>query len=534
MADLERADPSSTTSTDGASTTAQLVAALSLAEDLGVGLPLEHTLRACYIGLHIAAELNLDADTREDVFWTVLLKDTGCTGFNTQAAAFIRGDEIAAKRQLLFYMDGGKVRDTLEWATTYVGSQLNPMARAGRVADFMINGRDFFREGFFSATEVAGRIAARLGMRPEVCTALSAYFERWDGKGMPRGLHGEAILVASRVAYASTYFEVFHHLGGRDAARRVAQSRRESAFDPAVVDAFLRVSGRPGFWGPLQSESILETVLPLKPGRPAAIAQGPDLDAVAHAFADFVDMKSPYFAGHSRRVATLASNLGRRLKLGAAETSALHRAALMHDAGFVAVPSFTVNKPPGERSRADHEEILRHPQHGETFLRPAAALAPERIMIATHHERPDGRGPRGLAWEQVPVGARVIAVVDRFDELTHDQPGALPLNAEQALRQLRAEAGTGLDPDVLRTLVDELGGSNGSASARDAWPASLTEREVEVLRLLGRGMSRREVAKELVISDATARHHLEHIYDKIGVSTRVAAVLFAMEHGLLE
>ena len=515
------------------STTAHLAAALSLAEDLGVGLPLEHTLRACYIALHTASELDLDADTREDVFWTVLLKDTGCTGFNTQAAAFIQGDEIAAKRQLLFYMDGGKLRDTLEWAYGFVGSQLNPLARAGRLMDFMANGRDFFREGFFSATEVAQRIAARLGMRQQVCTALSAYFERWDGKGMPRGLRGEAIPIASRVAYASTYFEVFHHLGGPEAAHQIAATRRESAFDPAVVEAFLRASRRLGFWAPLYDESVLQMVLSLKPGGPVAVAQEADLEAVAHAFADFVDMKSPYFAGHSRRVAALAANLGRRLKLAAAEIAALHRAALMHDVGFVAIPSFTVNKPPHERSAPDEEAILRHPQHVETFLQPVATLAPERAMVANHHERPDGLGPRGLPWEQVPVGARVIAVVDRFDELTHDQPGALALTPEQALEELRAGSGSALDPDVLRALVDELGAANGTSGARGAWPAGLTEREVEVLRLLGRGMNRREIANTLVISDATARHHLEHIYGKLGTTTRVGAVLFAMEQGLL-
>ncbi|MEA2640200.1 MAG: hypothetical protein QOF51_1594 [Chloroflexota bacterium] len=516
----------------GASTTAELVAALSLAGDMGIGLPLEHCLRTCYISLHIAARLGLDADTREDVFWAALLKDSGCTSFTTQIAAFVNGDEMEARRQFL-YADAGKVRDVMEWALAYVGARSAPLARAGQLMDFMANGRDFFHEGFQSAVEVAQRIATRLEMRPSVCQVLGTIFERWDGKGLPRGLRGEAIPIAARVVYASTYFDVFSRLGGPDAARKVGLARRGTAFDGAIVDAFLHVAALPGFWGPLEGESILETVLALKPGKPAAPAEEPALDAMALAFADFVDMKSHYLAGHSRRVAGLACGLGRRLKLPAAEVAVLNRAALMHDAGFVAVPSFTVNRRPEERSRPDQDAIRLHPQYAETMLRPAPALAREKAMVGSHHERPDGAGYRGLGWDDVPLGARIIAAADQFDELTHDQLGMLAIEPEAALTYLRREAGTSLDPDIVRLLVDELGAPSTPSAARAPLPAGLTDREVEVLRLLSRGMNRREVAKALVISDATARHHLEHIYDKIGVTTRVGAVLFAMEHDLL-
>lgn len=317
--------------------------------DLGVGLPLEHCLRACYVGLHIAADLKLDTASREDVFWALLLKDAGCTSFTTQAAAFFRGDEIAARREMLFYTDPNSMRDVMDWALTYLGPDTGPWTRAGRVLGFLANGRDFVREGFTSSIEVAQRIATRLEMCPSVGSTLAALFERWDGKGMPLGLRGEAIPIAARVAYASTYFEVFSRLGGADAARHVGIARAGSAFDGAVVDAFLRVSTIPGFWPPLASESILQTVLALKPGEPPALAGEVAFDAMALAFADFVDMKSHYLAGHSRRVAGLATGIGRRLHLPAAELASLNRAALMHDVGFVAVPSFSVNKPPEER-----------------------------------------------------------------------------------------------------------------------------------------------------------------------------------------
>jgi HD-GYP domain-containing protein (c-di-GMP phosphodiesterase class II) len=351
---------------------------------------------------------------------------------------------------------------------------------------------------------------------------------------MPRGLRGDAIPVVSRVAYASTYFEVFGDTVGRNAAEQVGQARREGAFDPAVVDAFLRVSRRPGFWTPLEGESILDVVLALKPGPPAAAAGEPALEALALTFADFVDLKSHFFAGHSRRVASLAESMGQRLRLPTSELGALRRAALMHDVGFVAVPSYLINKAPDERSRSEQEAIDGHPEQAEKVLQPIRALAAERAIVGAHHERPDGGGSRGLPWADVPNGARIIAVADRFDELTHDQPGSPGLGPEAAVDRLRQEAGTGLDPDVVRLLEEEVGAPRRPSPARTSRPAGLTEREVEVLQLLGRGLKRQEVARALVVSDATARHHLEHIYDKIGTSTRVGAVLFAMEHGLLE
>ncbi|MBM2810108.1 MAG: C-di-GMP phosphodiesterase class [Chloroflexi bacterium] len=525
--------PSRTRSAAGPTTTAHLVAALSMWGDLGIGLPLEHCLRACYIGLHIAADLKLDAAAREDVFWSLLLKDAGCTSFTTQAAAFVRGDEIAARRQMLFYADPDSIRDVMDWALTYLGPDTGPWTRAGRVVGFLTNGRDFFREGFASGIEVAQRIAARLNMPPSLGPTLAALFERWDGKGMPRGLRGDAIPIAARVAYASTYFEVFSRLGGAEAAGRVGLARSGSAFDGAVVEAFLRVSALPGFWSPLASESILETVLALKPGETAAPAGEPSFDVIALVFADFVDMKSHYLAGHSRRVARLASGIGRRLHLPAAELAILNRAALMHDVGFVAVPSFSVNKPPDERSSEENAAIVLHTQHAETVLAIIPALAGERSMVAAHHERRDAHGPRGLRWEDVPLGARIIAAADQFDDLTHDQPGVPGVEPDVAIQRLRAADGAGLDQDVLEKLVAEVRAPDLRAPSQGGWPAGLTEREVEVLRLLGKGVSRKEVAKTLVISDATVRHHLEHIYGKIGARTQVGAVLFALENGLL-
>jgi DNA-binding NarL/FixJ family response regulator len=190
------------------------------------------------------------------------------------------------------------------------------------------------------------------------------------------------------------------------------------------------------------------------------------------------------------------------------------------------------------------ERLRLHPYHAERILSRVPSLEPLVPLVAAHHERPDGRGYyRSLSESQIPLGARIIAVADSFDELTQNAPDRPALAAADAFRQLSAESGSGLSADVLDALGRELGADRGVAAPgaaagarkapRSSWPAGLSDREVEILRLLARGLSRRQLAGQLVLSEHTVRHHLEHIYTKLGVSTRVGATLFAIEHDLL-
>ena len=145
----------------------------------------------------------------------------------------------------------------------------------------------------------------------------------------------------------------------------------------------------------------------------------------------------------------------------------------------------------------------------------------------------DGTGYyRGARGRELPLGARIIAVANRLDELTHDAAGVPALSLADALQVLGAEAGSMLDPEIVDVVRGSLGGKTVPA-APHAWPAGLTDREVEVLRLASKGMTRRDVGEALGISENTVRHHLEHIYGKTGTTTRVGATLFAMENDLL-
>lgn len=516
---------------------ADVLGGFSLASDLAVGLHPEHGARSCYIGMHLADALGLPDEDRIALFYSELLKDAGCTAYTSQLAALWLVDELVAKRDLQFFRDAGNPLDVLSWAAHYVAADAGFTMRAGRILGFLKSGREAMREGFESTCQMASRVADRLGMPAAVQQALMHVFEQWDGKGMPYGARGSGIPIISRVVLLTSFLDVFHRVGGRDAAERVARERRGKAFDPEIVDAFLAAARNEAFWAGLEHERIWDSVLALEPpASPYRYLPLTRLDDVALAFADYADMKAPHLAGHSRRVAELAERAGRALSLPEPRLTGLYRAGLIYDIGLVAVPSFVLAKPHDRLTEAEREQFRLHPYHSQRII--ARIPAFERLVpaVAAHHERLDGRGyPGGVSAAQISLEARILGAVDRFDALTHDTPDGAALPTERAAETLRAEAGMALAPDVVEALLSSLGlPASARAAPRRQEPAGLTAREVQVLRLVAGGGTRKQVAQTLVVSEGTVRSHIEHIYSKIGVSNRAGATLFAMEHGLLD
>lgn len=515
--------------------TADVLAGLSLAADLATGLPAEHAVRACYLAMRIGERFELAAGEAAHLYYTALLMDAGCTAWTSQLAVFLAGEEIAARRDLFFFTNRRQPLQVMRWMARYVAPAAPAANRALRALGVAREGDDFVREGFRNTCEVAGRLAHRLGMRPEVEEALVAVFEQWDGRG-PAALKGDAIPLVSRIVYLAAFLEVFHRVGGREAANAIALARRGKAFDPAVVDAFLAVSRSEDFWAPLEGGQAWELVLAMEPESPLRLIEPSRIDEVALAFADFADMKSPQAYGHSRRVGEVAELAARAAGLDPAAVTTVRIAGLVHDLGQVAVPSFLLEKPEDGLSSAEREQRRLHPHHSERVLSVIGGFEEVARLAGAHHERMDGSGyPRGSNAATLPLGARIIAAASRFDELTHPGDGSPGLGPGEALKALQQETPAGICPEAFAALRLGLeGGPPSLPATRRHYPAGLTEREVEVLRLVARGLSRREIAEALTVSEATSRHHLEHIYAKIGVSTRVAAALFAVEHGLVD
>jgi HD-GYP domain-containing protein (c-di-GMP phosphodiesterase class II) len=376
---------------------------------------------------------------------------------------------------------------------------------------------------------VGARIADRLHLGEAVRTGLFHNIERWDGKGEPQGLSGENVALPARVTQVATQAVIFDRLGGPEAAVEVARRRSEGWFDPKVVEAFERVG--PKVLGRLAEADVWAEVLEAEP-EPVRRIPEEGLDDVGRAFADMVDLKTPFTLEHSTGVAELAARAAVRLSLPDRDVTAIRRAALLHDLGRVAVSNALWEKPASLTS-TEWEQVRLHPYHSERILAQSAALEPLARMAGMHHERQDGSGYHHAARAgEIPASARLISAADAFQAMTQDRPHRPALPEETAAEALMTEAKDGLlDADSVRSVLESAGRRPGSV--RTAWPAGLSDREVEVIRLVARGLSNKQVAARLFISPRTAEHHVQHVYAKIGVSTRAAAALFAMEHDLL-
>jgi DNA-binding CsgD family transcriptional regulator len=320
---------------------------------------------------------------------------------------------------------------------------------------------------------------------------------------------------------------LFDEIGGPELAVEAVRRRAGSHLDPAVADEFCR-SG-PAILAEIASLDPCEALLDAEP-EPARRVSGADVDTVASAFGDVVDLKAPFLHGHSSGVAELAGTAGEELGLDGAS---LRLAGFLHDIGRVAVPSGIWEKQ-GPLTVSEWEQVRLHAYQSERILARSPALVQLAPLVGMHHERLDGSGyHRQAAGKGIPVEARVLAAADVYQAMTQERPYRPALSPEEAADELATEGRAGrLDPEAVAAVIAAAG--HARRRSRRAWPADLTDREVEVLRLLAQGCANKEIARRLWISTKTAGHHVQHIYAKIGVSSRAAAALFAMEHDLVE
>ncbi|GAA3160783.1 HD domain-containing protein [Blastococcus jejuensis] len=498
----------------------EFVAAISLATDLVTGQPMEHALRTCRLSVTVARHLGLDSGTVADVHYVALLRFLGCTADAPDMAHLAGGDNLALMAAFApVYM--GSAGEGLRTLVHAAGRGRSLPRRAGLVAEALAHSRTEV-----SHCEVGARLAARLGLGAGVVEALAHAYERWDGRGLPGGLSGVEIPVPVRVVVVARDAVLWHRMAGTAAAIDVLSRRRGRAYDPAVVDA-VRAVGLPEADDPTAWEDVLA-------GEPEPVHRlgAVGLDRALAAVGDFADLRSTWTRGRSSRLAATARAAGRACGLPASDVATLTRAALVADVGAVGVPSGVWERR-GPLGVEESERVRLHAYLSERVLGRCAGLRPVAALAGAHHERLDGSGyHRGSGAPQLSSAARLLAAGDVWTALREDRPHRRALAAAAARDVLWREAADGrLD----RTAVDALLSADGPAAARPRAPrpAGLSDREVEVLRLIARGHSNREVARRLWISAKTVGHHVEHIYAKIGVTTRPAAALFAMEHDLL-
>jgi HD-GYP domain-containing protein (c-di-GMP phosphodiesterase class II) len=503
----------------------ELLAALSLGTDLGMGHPMEHVLRQTYLALRLGEELGLEPDDREVVCSSSMMAWVGCHIDAYEQAKWF-GDDGAVKHDIRT-VDFGKPLDSAAFVVRHIGRGRRLTERAVLGAKFLGDGARAVNAMLDNHWRAADQLADRLGLGEVVRANIGQTFERWDGKGDPGTVRGREILVASRLVNLADVVEVFHEAGGVDAAVGVARARRGTQFDPELVDLFCDRAA--GLFAELDGVTSWDAFMDRQPSTAEPLADD-RLDAALEAIGEFVDLKTPFAIGHARNVADLATLAGREARLPAGDLRLLRRAALVHDIGQLGVPN-SIWDSRGPLTAADHERVRLHPYFvGRMFA--ACDLGPVGALAAEHHERLDGSGyPRGLTGGALSLPSRILAVADVYQTRTETRPHRPAADGAAVEAHLRDEVRAGrLDGDAVDAVLRAAG---HRVRRRREWPCGLTAREVEVLRLVAQGLSHKQIAERLVISRKTASNHVERIYAKIGVTNRSLASVFAMQHGLL-
>jgi len=488
---------------------------------------MEHMIRACLIALRLAESAAIDDAERGVVYYSGLLAWVGCHTDAYEQAKWL-GDDLTVKQDAHYGYDFGKAGPAAAFLLKHVGGAGLPLHQ--RVLTGVQSPGDGRRalaalaENHYLATD---QLAAQLGLGEQVRASLRQSYERWDGKGA-YGLRGDQIAMTSRLINLADVVEVFRRTGGIDAALAVARERSGTQFDPDLVDMFCQRA--PLIFGDLDTASSWDLVIDSEPSL-AAVVSGIELDDALSAIGEFTELKSPWLMGHARGVAELAAEAGRSAGLPQADVSSLRRAAFVHDIGRLGVSNAVWDKP-ASLTRPELERVRLHPYLTERMLSFSAGLAPLGVIAGQHHERLDGSGyPRGLSGDAITSAGRILAAADSYHALTEDRPHRPARSAADAAAELRAEVGSGRLDGAAADAVLRAAGHR--VRRKREWPAGLTAREVEIVRLLVRGLTAKAIAGQLVISPKTASSHIQHIYAKTGVSNRAQLSLFALKHGLM-
>ncbi|WP_205478534.1 HD-GYP domain-containing protein [Sphingomonas arenae] len=428
----------------------EVVAAFSYALDLTEGQPAGHCVRSCWIGSQVGRALGLPAVELNDLCYTLLLKDLGCSSNAARICELYEVDERQFKRG--YKTVGTSLAATLYFVLSRTARGKPLPRRAAAIGNILRNGDQIAQELIVSRCTRGSEIARSLRFSGAVCEGIYRLDEHWDGSGRPGRLRGEAIPLFSRIALLSQVADVFHTHAGREAAMDEVRRRSGSWLDPQLVRAFESVVRADSFWQTLRSPMVEARVVRMLASGDAIPVEDGYLDAIAAAFGQVIDAKSPYTAGHSERVGIMAERIGRRVGFSADRVRLLRRAALLHDIGKLGVSSAILEKPGGLDER-EWIEMRNHAAHTRAILAHIGALSGLADIAAAHHERLDGTGyPLGLAQAQIAQETRIITTCDFYDALTSDRPYRAAMPVDQALAIMDREAGKAIDPACLAAL----------------------------------------------------------------------------------
>jgi HD-GYP domain-containing protein (c-di-GMP phosphodiesterase class II) len=442
---------------------AELLGAFSNALDMVEGQPAGHCVRCCWIGIHIGQQIGLDDTQIWELYYTLLLKDLGCSSNAARICRLFMTDDLTFKRDAKTI--DGSLPQALRFVLSHTGLKAGLADRIRALVNVFLSSGEIARELVETRCHRGAEIARKMRFSEAVAEGIQNLDEHWDGGGNPLGLAGEAIPIYSRIALMAQVIDVFQVANGIEAAKREIQNRAGTWLDPHLADAFRQVSVRPDFWDTLRSTELQVAIFALEPAQLCTVVDEEYLDDIAAAFAQVIDSKSPYTSGHSERVTLFTDLIAEQLGVSDERRRWLKRAALLHDIGKLGVSNSILDKP-GKLDPDEWDAMKLHAAYSEAILSRIAAFGDLARVAGAHHERLDGNGyPRGLRGDQIVLETRIITTADIFDALTADRPYRPAMPVTKALSIMAEMTGTAIDADCFGALRRALGSLDASVAA---------------------------------------------------------------------
>lgn len=441
----------------------ELLGALSHALDLVEGQPAGHCVRCCWIGIHIGREIGLSEPEISELYYTLLLKDLGCSSNAARICQLYLTDDLTFKRDAK-YIDGS-LPQALRFVLAHTGLKAGLAERIRALITAFQTSGTAPKELVETRCHRGAEIARKMRFSEAVAQGIQNLDEHWDGSGLPERIVGFDIPMYSRIALLAQVVDVFQTSGDIEAASREVQHRSGTWFDPQLAEAFKRVARKTHFWDTLRSDNLQAALYALEPAQEQKIVDEDYLDDIAAAFAQVIDSKSPYTSGHSERVTLFTDLIAEQMALSDEHRRWLKRAALLHDIGKLGVSNSILDKP-GKLDADEWVAMQMHAAYSETILSRIAAFAGLAAIAGAHHERLDGKGyPRGLKGDQIALETRIITASDIFDALTADRPYRAAMPVSKAITIMADMVGTAIDPNCFAALRRALGRIDGALAA---------------------------------------------------------------------
>jgi HD-GYP domain-containing protein (c-di-GMP phosphodiesterase class II) len=430
---------------------AELLSSLSYALDMTEGQPPGHCIRACWIGMQIGQEYGLKNQQLWELYYTILLKDLGCSSNAARICELYATDDLNFKHNFKT-IDNNSLR-VLMFIMKNTGADKSLGKRISHIIETIKHGGEWATEVMETRCERGADIASDLGFNDEIAQGIRRLDEHWNGGGKPYGLKGDTISIYARIALLAQVIDVCNSATNSKDCLAEVKKRSGTWFDPALVNSFLRVVDEQ-FWQTLHSENLPEIVIDMEPAQYAVTLDDNYIKKITTAFGKIIDSKSPYTAGHSTRVATIVERLAVELNYPAEKMHWLTCGALLHDVGKLGVSNRILDKP-GKLSDEEYSNVKNHALFTGEILSRIGAFGMLAEIAQAHHERLDGQGyPLGMKAEEISLDTRLITVADIFDAISAERPyrGATPV--DKTLDIMRETVDVHIDRQCFEVLCD--------------------------------------------------------------------------------